>query len=292
MITAPLEISTGGPGQGNALDYPELRSRVRDLIRLSVPPGATALVVSKGDDELVRLGDGRVGWHFPRAESGQYAGFHPADSAAAIEHLGDLQARGARFLVIPATAYWWLDHYSDFARHLARYRVAAGVTDVCVVFALDGRQAIHDPQPVSSDRDSRREHTTPTRCGYGQLDQIRALVASLLPERARLVVVTDGDEELLGLDRRAWSFPRTITGGAGEIDPDDHESLLEELEHLRAGGGEYLVVPSALAWRVDACGPLRSELYERHRLVTRQHHVCEIFELVPGAPRAEVGDRD
>src|SRR5438034_539208 len=77
------------------------------------------IVVSKGDDELLKLG-GCCAWHFPQCEDGVYAGFYPVDSAAAIAHLEELRAKGAGFLLFPATSLWWLDHYVAFRWHLER----------------------------------------------------------------------------------------------------------------------------------------------------------------------------
>jgi hypothetical protein len=95
------------------------------------------IVISKGDDELLRL-DGKQGWHFPRATNGVYAGFYPADSAAAIAHLEELRAAGGDYLLIPETALWWLDHYAEFRRHLESHyrRVISRQQDGCVIFAL------------------------------------------------------------------------------------------------------------------------------------------------------------
>ena len=45
-----------------------------------MPLEATVMVVSKGDDELLKLG-GRRALHFPQNEAGEYAGHYPADSA-------------------------------------------------------------------------------------------------------------------------------------------------------------------------------------------------------------------
>ena len=71
---------------------------------------------------MVKFGDGRRGWHFPQAAKGEYAGHHPADSAAAIEHLESLRAKGGQYLLFPATAFWWFEHYRDFKQYLdARY---------------------------------------------------------------------------------------------------------------------------------------------------------------------------
>lgn len=118
------------------MQYHRLLHRVRGSVRAVLPPQAVVLVVSRGDDALLEL-DGRTGWHFPMNAEGTYAGHHPADSAEAINHLEELRARGAEFLLIPGTASWWLDHYVEFTRHLERcYRVVARCDDSCVIFGL------------------------------------------------------------------------------------------------------------------------------------------------------------
>jgi hypothetical protein len=70
-----------------------LVARVRQLVHDTIPRGATVLVVSKGDDDLLQR-EGRRAWHFPRAAEGGYAGYDPAYAAAAIAHLEALRAEG------------------------------------------------------------------------------------------------------------------------------------------------------------------------------------------------------
>jgi hypothetical protein len=119
--------------------YARLVDRVRRLVKAAVPRGAKVLVVSRGDDELVTF-EGRTGWHFPRTESGVYAGHHPADSDEAIARLDSARKAGARFLVIPTTSAWWLDHYREFARYLER-RGRCVIRDNATghLYALGGR---------------------------------------------------------------------------------------------------------------------------------------------------------
>jgi len=131
--------------QRSALEK-QLRGRrvadgVRSFVDEGLPAGATVLVVSRGDEELVTL-DGRVGWHFPQAEDGVYAGHHPDDSEIAISHLEELRARGATHLVIPATSAWWLDHYADFRRHLDdSHRAMSTDPETCVAYELTRQPA-------------------------------------------------------------------------------------------------------------------------------------------------------
>jgi hypothetical protein len=116
--------------------YRQLPDRIRDLVRTALPPEATVLVVSKGDSELLKL-DGRQAWHFPQQQDGAYAGYYPADSAVAIDLLEKLRVRGAKFLLFPSTAFWWLEHYSLFRQHLeSRYREVVRQDEVCRIFAL------------------------------------------------------------------------------------------------------------------------------------------------------------
>jgi GT2 family glycosyltransferase len=116
--------------------YQRMREQIREAVGTTVPAGATVLVISRGDDALLAL-DGRLGWHFPRTAGGVYAGYYPADSAAAIEMLESERARGAGYLLIPETAAWWLDHYGEFREHLkGRYREALSETDTCVLYSL------------------------------------------------------------------------------------------------------------------------------------------------------------
>jgi GT2 family glycosyltransferase len=116
--------------------YEDLKQRIRGIVGEVTPAGATVLVVSKGDDELLAL-DGRAAWHFPRTADGTYAGCYPADAAAAIAHLEELRAAGADFLIVPAPSIWWLDHYSGFKSHLLScYAETVHRPDICMVYSL------------------------------------------------------------------------------------------------------------------------------------------------------------
>ena len=53
--------------------------RVHKAIMEVIPAGANVLVVSKGDEELIRLNE-VCSFHFPQNESGEYAGYYPAYS--------------------------------------------------------------------------------------------------------------------------------------------------------------------------------------------------------------------
>jgi hypothetical protein len=102
-----------------------------------VPADKTVLVVSKGDDELLRF-ERQRGWHFPQNAEGVYAGYYPVDSSEAIAQLEQLRAKGAEYLLFPASASWWLQHYTAFKTHLERrYRALEIRSGACRIFALN-----------------------------------------------------------------------------------------------------------------------------------------------------------
>lgn len=128
--------TTTGADASHRLANVQLLTRVRQVVREAVPPDASVLVISKGDPELLKM-HGRKAGHYPQAGDGSYAGSYPKTSTAAIAHLEALRARGADYLVIPATAFWWLEHYKAFGDHLARrYATVADSAQVCRVYAL------------------------------------------------------------------------------------------------------------------------------------------------------------
>jgi len=116
--------------------YKNIVPRIQEIVRAALPPEATVIVVSKGDEELLKL-DGRRAWHFPQRDDGVYAGYYPASSAEAISHLEMLRSKGADYLLFPSAALWWLDHYVEFKQYLeSRYREIVRQEDACLVFAL------------------------------------------------------------------------------------------------------------------------------------------------------------
>ncbi len=144
------EFLLGPPGAGGGGARSPV-DRIHALVRLGVPEGSTVLVVSRGDEDLVRI-PGRRGWHFPQSEGGVYAGHHPGDSAEAVAHLEMLRSRGADYLVIPCTAYWWLEHYEGLRAHLdTRARLVAFHEDVCLLFALSPSEPEEEDTAVRSD---------------------------------------------------------------------------------------------------------------------------------------------
>ncbi|MDX1393414.1 MAG: glycosyltransferase family A protein [Gemmatimonadota bacterium] len=109
------------------------RARVARRIRRVVPHGARIAAIDKWDPSLLH-DSRRDGWHFPDLALAPDG--YPADDAGAIEHLEAQRSRGADFLVIPGVAFWWLDHYAGFARHLDTRFELVWSDDACVIYRL------------------------------------------------------------------------------------------------------------------------------------------------------------
>ena len=126
-------------------DYAGLVDRVRAAIESNTPCDATVAVVSRGDDELLLVGE-RTAWHFPRTGEGKYAGYYPSDSAAAVGHLEQLRANGATHLAIPVSCRWWLEHYDGLRDHLERsYELVFDDPRTATIFRLSGSPFPADP---------------------------------------------------------------------------------------------------------------------------------------------------
>jgi hypothetical protein len=242
--------------------YQHLVLQIQGVIRNVATPGARVLVVSKGDESLLRC-DSCQCEHFPQGEDGQYAGHYPADSEEAIAHLEELRAKGANLLVIPAPAGWWLEHYAEWREHLeTHYTVAARHEGICVVFALSALPG-------------------GTKIDYeGLVDAIRAMVRKRLPREATVVVVNKGDCNLLNLEgRRAWHFPRTEDGEYAGYYPLTDADAIDHLERLRRQGGEYLLLPETAFWWMEHYGGFRAHLESNYRQLISDAKTCLIFDL-------------
>ncbi len=243
-VTSETNDSGLAPGT-----YSDLVANVRATIDSELPADSTVLVVSRGDDELLKL-NGRRGWHFPRDAEGRYLGYHPATDDEAIGHLEDLRVKGGEYLVFPSAAFWWLEHYAGFAEHLrARYATVAYEPDVCMVFELTERFLS---------------------------DVVRALV----PDQARVAVVSHYAGDIAGLDAR---FTRVL-----ELS-DAEEEAVACLAALAAEGVEFVAIPHAAFGWLDERPAVTRYLRSAHRFVTRQEQACELYELSHEAPPASQG---
>lgn len=120
-------------------NYQQLIEQIQKVVQTALPDDALVLVVSKGDEELLNLGD-RRGWHFPQDDEGAYAGYYPADSAAAIGHLEALRMKGGAYLLFPNTTFWWFDHYKDFHKYLEQHYHCFWRDEYCLIYRLTAEE--------------------------------------------------------------------------------------------------------------------------------------------------------
>lgn len=220
---APGEPGSPAPGRppDEAPGYQELRRRLRAALSDRLPSGSWVLVVSRGDPALLDLDPAGTAWHFPGDGDGGYAGHHPASSREAIERLEALRRRGAGFLVFPATALWWLDHYRGLARHLERrYRRCLDDPETGVVYDLRAAAAgalprLEESAELRRPAPQRRPFAAVSIVSRNYLAQARVLARSFLehePEGRFYLLVVDRLPEGVAVESRV-----TV------VDPDELE---------------------------------------------------------------------
>jgi hypothetical protein len=121
----------------------ELFTTARELAGV-VPPGETLVLA----DEARLVGTvppGRRALPFLERD-GQYWG-PPADDATAVAELERMRTAGAGYLVVAWPAFWWLEHYREFRRHLTdRYRCILR-NERLVAFDLGPGDPLASPDP-------------------------------------------------------------------------------------------------------------------------------------------------
>jgi hypothetical protein len=251
-------VSANGGSPLGPAEYTDLVARVRGAVAAVVPPGSSVLVVSKGDAGLLAMPGLRAA-HFPQDGEGEYAGHHPQDSAAATAALEQLRRHGAEYLVIPATARWWLEYYAEFATHLATHgQLLADDPQCCLVYGLGGFAG----------------EATTTDAPAISIDQMRDYLEHLVSADAELVVL---EEDAKGLAARLAPLPATSLP-AGDPAPEA-DVFLAELERRALAGGEYLVVPRSADEWFDRRAGLSAGIEDVCRKVGDQRHLCRVFEL-------------
>jgi hypothetical protein len=254
-------MSGNGAGRLGAAEYADLVERVRDAVATSVPPSSSLLVVSKGDVGLLEI-PGMKAMHFPQDGSGGYAGHHPLDSAAATAELEKMRRAGAEYVVIPATARWWLDFYEDFARHLAHHcELVVDVPDACLIYGLGQRSGSGPGAP-------------PIERPQASVEQLRDYLQNLLTSEKRLVVLEAVDGVAVAL--APFKAVRLRVGGE---DAGVASSALAELRVLAEAGADYLVVPRSSDEWLDADPELATAVESGCRRLAEQRHLCRVFDL-------------
>lgn len=121
------------PGRADLVEWLEAQRLDDREIAAVIPSGASLLLVGDSCRLPVSV-EGRRALPFPEA-GGVYAGT-PEDDASAIRELGRVRRCGTRFIVFERSAFWWLDHYRDFADHLRSTYSCVRESDRLMIFDL------------------------------------------------------------------------------------------------------------------------------------------------------------
>jgi glycosyltransferase involved in cell wall biosynthesis len=267
--------------------YDALVQRVRETVAGVVPPRSELAVVSRGDEQLLLLGDRRCS-HFPRTPSGVYAGHHPADDEDAIAQLESARAVGVEYLVFPATASWWLEHYTRLREHLeSRYVQLVEDPESCVVYQLTASNRATVLAPPEADvLANPSAPSDPDEDAGGEpyaafVDEVRELMRQTIPSDASVAVLSKGDDALVELDgRRLRHFPADGSGEYAGYYPSDGRAAVAELEATRSRGVRYLVIPKPAFWWLGFYIEFAQHLRERYSLIHTSKD-CLIYELAP-----------
>jgi hypothetical protein len=254
-------MSAFGNGRLGHAEYGEMLGRIQEAVAANVPVGSSLLVISKGDAAMLDL-PGLTALHFPQDGSGGYAGHHPSDSAAATAELEERRRAGAEFLVIPATARWWLQYYKDFASHLAGHgELVVDLPDTCLIYGL-GLRGVTAPGAPTIERPQ------------ASIEQVRDYLERLLTTDRRLVVLEAVDGVAAGL--APLDVARLRADGATE---ENEFRVLSELRLLADDGADYLIVPRSSDDWLDCCPEFSGEVESNCHKVAEQRHLCRVFDL-------------
>ena len=136
----------------------------------------------------------------------------------------------------------------------------------------------HDPRRELRALESRAHALRGELERMESLEAVRGAVDGL-PEAARVLVVSRGDDELLALDGvEASHFPQDRDGVYAGHHPSDDAEAIAALELLRGHGAEYLVFPPTAGWWLEHYRGLRAHLEERYPVVSREGG-CVVFDV-------------
>ncbi|HEX6780459.1 MAG TPA: hypothetical protein VF125_00350 [Solirubrobacterales bacterium] len=231
--------------------------RVRAQVRATVPEGARVLVMTRGDEALLQF-ERRRGEHFPQSPTGLYAGHYPADGEEAVVHLEELRAGGAEYLVIPAEARWWLEHYPELRAALEE----------------DGELVSSDAQAAqiySLTRGERGSCPSVTALEAARIaPPVGSLLRALLPDRAGVVLIGLGAEAIDLDDRPCWRLPA-----------EPFEPTIEQAWAACEAEARFVVLLHSASPTEALDGRYRPLFAESMKPICRQR-LAEVFEAAHG----------
>jgi GT2 family glycosyltransferase/glycosyltransferase involved in cell wall biosynthesis len=244
---------------------------IRAMLVDEVPVGEVVAVVSRGDDELVTL-DGREGRHLPCTETGAYLGAHPTDGCDAIAQLDAARDAGARWLFVPDSSRWWLEHYDMLAAHLEIVGDLARDDELGRLYRVDPIDALE----AASDAATRAPTASAcTIISRNYLGQARVLADSYFVHHP------DGRFYLLILDRLPAGVdldPRILLVDPAELPLDDLYDMCFKYDVIELATA---VKPALLILLTEDYGEERVMYIDPDMLIARP--MTEVFEALKHA---------
>ena len=131
-----MEPAVGGRTRGRPDDgYLAMVADVRREVIDVVPPGATVLVASKGDEELFDV-PGRTMLHFPSDDGRTYAGWYPESTDDVMAQVERADGAGRELRRVPRHGVWWFDFYEGLEYRFATFFDEVGDGESCRIFAV------------------------------------------------------------------------------------------------------------------------------------------------------------
>jgi len=243
LLTSALREARSAGATSTAPDYRRTLDELRLAAASCIPLGSTVAVASRGDDAALEL-HGLRAWHFPRSADGAWSAQYPADGAEAIALLVAVQRDGAQFLVLPWSAFWWLESYPAFAAHLDRQATLVHRDAACAIYRL----AAERPSRPLADA-----------VAYRHLFE---LLDALTPDGAGVLVLGSPPPQVEIPLSRTISF------------------VLDLGAALQSRGASYLAIPDVPANATARVDQIRRDA-EQFILIASRAGVGELFELTP-----------
>jgi hypothetical protein len=245
LLTSALCEARSGGATASAPDYRRTLDELRLAAAACIPQGSTVAVASRGDDAALEL-HGLRAWHFPRAADGAWSAQYPADGAGAVARLAAVQREGAQFLVLPWSAFWWLESYPALAAHLDRQATLIHRDAACAIYRL------------ASERSSGRPPSDAV--AYRHLFE---LLDALTPDGAGVLVLDSPPPP----PQVEIPLSRTI-------------SFVPDLgAALQTRGASYLAIPDVPTNATARADQIRRDAAEQFVMIASRAGVGELFEL-------------
>jgi hypothetical protein len=115
---------------------------------------------------------------------------------------------------------------------------------------------------------------------YELIARLRNLVHERLPPKAKVLVVSRGDDQLISFATQlGWHFPQNDGGVYSGEHPDDSKQAIAALEKMRRKGAQYILFPQTSLWWLESYPEFSDYLRDRFRMLWRREDTGVLFSL-------------